>query len=135
MSRINPLYLVAFMLMMLFFVFFKLEESKSNQKQVREDFEKTNTLALDIVSLKKSWDLGSKNKAKLEKVLKASALRGVDIDKKYKRDSVTLSIKSLNHKHSEYLLNKLLNDSFEIKSMEIKRLNADGVSMKMEISL
>ncbi len=135
MTRVNPLYLLGLMLFLLIFVFVKLEDAKVEQLSVKENFEKTNTLALNIVSLKKSWSIGKKNKVKLEKILRASALRDSGIVKKYKRDSVSLSAEAMDYKTSQYLLNKLLNDSFVINTMKIRRLDDLSVSLKMEIAL
>ena len=135
MSRINPLYLLGLMLFLLVFVFVKLEDSKENQVSVKADYEKINTLALNIVSLKKTWSVGKKNKVKLEKLLRSGLLREAGIMKKYKRDSVTLSAESMGFKNSQYLLNKLLNDSFVIIGMKIKRLDEKTVSLKMDIKL
>ena len=123
------------MLFLLVFVYVKLESAKEDQVSVKADYEKINTLALNIVSLKKTWQVGKKNKVKLEKLLHAGALRDVDMIKKYKRDSVTLSAKTMTYKSSQYLLNKLLNDPFVITNMKIKRLDETTVSLKMEIAL
>ena len=135
MRQLNPLYLLGFSLFLLILVLFKLGESKENQHYVKEQYEKTNTLALNIVALKKSWSIGKKNKVKLEKLLRSGVLRDADISKKYKRDSVRIDAASLNYKQSQYLMNKLLNESFVIKSMKLKRLDEEVLSLRMEIML
>lgn len=135
MRQINPLYISLLFVVVLLLVFMKLDSAKEEHNRAKSDLVKTEMMAKHIVALKRNWDDGKARERALNKVLKASVLRNAGLSRKRKGKIITLSTKKVDARAVEFLLNKLLNGTYAIRSMQLRRLNNEYASMRMEIEL
>jgi hypothetical protein len=134
-KQINPLYLALFLFALLGFVVFKLDGAQEAQRLARDDLSKTETTAEEIVALKRSWDDAKKTKSSLARLLRASQLQSAAIKQTKKQGLMVLESKAIKADAANYLLNKLLNGAYTLKTMRIKRLDSETASLYLEVSL
>ena len=133
MNRINPLYIGLLLSIVIIFLVFKLSGAKSDLQEAKEAYVKTSKIAINLSGLKSAYADKKKLKASLRRILALSAIRQANISKDEKKSSVKLSCASMDKKTLNMLMGKLLNASYNITSMKIKRLSKERVSFKMEI--
>jgi len=133
MNRINPLYVGLLLALGIVFLAFQLGGAKSDLKEAKEEYAKTSKIATNLSGLKSTYADRKKLKASLRRILALSGVRQANITKDEKKSGVKLSSKSMDKKALNTLMGKLLNSSYNITSMKIKRLSEDRVSFKMEI--
>jgi len=133
MNRINPLYVGLLLSIVIIFLVFKLSGAKSDLQEAKEAYVKTSKIAINLSGLKSAYADKKKLKASLRRILALSAIRQANISKDEKKSSVKLSCASMDKKTLNMLMGKLLNASYNITSMKIKRLSKERVSFKMEI--
>jgi hypothetical protein len=133
MNRINPLYVGVLLSFVIIFLLFKLSGAKSDFQEAKEAYTKTSKIAINLSGLKGTYANKKKLQASLRRILALSAIRQANISKDEKKSSVKLSSQSMDKKALNVLMGKLLNGSYNITSMKIKRLSKERVSFKMEI--
>lgn len=135
MKQINPLYVALLLLAALVVVTVKLYQSNQMQKEAIASLHETETMAKRIVALKKTWDENKKNVITLERLLKSPMLRNVEITQQKKQDRLILKAERIDKKSADYLLNKLLNGSYTISVLKIRRLGEQEASFHVEVAL
>lgn len=135
MRQVNPLYIALMLIAVLAVVGFRLDSAKQTQLQAKAELEKTQVMAKRIEALKKSWDKGKMMRKELDRLLKSSPLRNAGIESKEQRGSVAITAKKIDAKAAEYLLNKLLNGTYVIKTLSLKRLDAETGALHVEIAI
>ncbi len=135
MKQINPLYIILLLVVILFVVLFKLMQTKAELHEVHNSFYENKEMVHDIVNLRQSWDNQKATKNTLTRILKSSQLRNVGVVQRVKRDQIELHSSSLDAKSASYLINRLLNEPFVIKSMKIRRISKEHASLDVEIRL
>lgn len=135
MKQINPLYIILLLVVILFVVLFKLTQTKSELHEAHNNFYKNKEMVHNIVDLRQSWDNKKGTKNTLARILKSSQLRNAGIIQRVKRDQIELHCSAMDSKSASYLINRLFNESFVIKSMKIRRLNKERASLDVEIKL
>lgn len=127
--------MMALLVLILVFVMVKLDSASQAQNEALSDLAKTEKMAKRITTLKRVWDKPKATKKELSQLLKARPLKGAQIIRKNQRGAVSLKAKSLNTYQMGYLLSKLFNGTYIIKSYRLKRLSEEKASLEMEISL
>lgn len=135
MRQINPLYVMALLVLALVFVMIKLNATTQYQNEALSDLAKTEKMAKRITTLKRVWDRPKATKKELSQLLKARPLRGAEIVRKNQRGGIVLKAKALNTQQMGYLMSKLFNGAYTIKSYRLKRLSEEKASLEMEISI
>lgn len=135
MKQINPLYVMALLVLILLFVIVRLTSATSAQNEAIASLEKTEKMAKRITTLKRTWEKPTATKKAIARLMKSSVLRGAAVKQKHSKGGLSLKATALNRHQMEYLIGKLFNGSFTIKSYEIKRLSEEKASLNMEISL
>lgn len=133
MNRMNPLYVGVLLLFVIIFLLFKLGGAKDELSEVKEEYAKTAKLATSLSGLKNIYANSKKSKKALRKILALSSLRSANIMQNDKKSNIILTASSMDKKSLNLLMGKLLNASYNITSMQIRKLSNDKVSMKMEI--
>lgn len=133
MNRVNPLYIGILLLLILAFVSFKLSEVKSDLKDAKDDYKKTLILAIDLSSLKEVYADKAKLKESLQRILKQPYLRSSNIVQVFKDSGATISSQSIDIDALNLLMGKILNASFNVVSLDIKKLSDTNASLDMEI--
>lgn len=135
MRQINPLYIILLLVVILFVVLFKLMQTKTELHEAHNSFYKDKEMVHAIVDLRQSWENEKGTKNTLTRILKSSQLRSAGIIQRIKRDQIELHAGSMDAKSASYLINRLLNEAFVIKSLKIRRLNKERASLDAEIRL
>ena len=135
MKQINPLYIILLLVVILFVVLFKLMQTKTELHEAHNSFYKNKEMVHDIVDIRQSWDNDKNTKNTLTRILKSSLLRNAGVVQRSKRDTIELHSSSMDSKSASYLINRLLNEPFVIRSMKIRRLSKERASLDVEIRL
>ena len=133
MSRINPLHIIGLLLVILLFIFFKLNGIKEELVQVKQTLSQTQQLSKEVVALKKVYGDKKRIKRELQKILRYSTLRSANIQKEYKKSGVLLTCESIELAPLNTLMSKLLNNSFHIERLKIKKLSDKTAQLHLEI--
>lgn len=135
MRQINPLYISLLLVVVLVIVFTKLHNTKDDYNESKNDLKKTEMMAKRLVALKRNWGEDRRKEEALLRVLKSSILREADLKKKRDGKILTITAEKADAKAVEFLLNKLMNGTFAIRSMRIRALDDAFASLHVEILL
>jgi len=132
-NKINPLHIGLLLIVLLVFMIFQLSKVKTELGQEKDTYNQTRTLALDLYGLKKVYTNKQQIQKSINRILRLSALRSAKIEKKLTRSGVILSSLSMDKYAVNAFMSKILNGSYMIYSMKIKKLDANKVALKVEI--
>ncbi len=135
MRQINPLYISLLFFVVLLIVFIKLNGAKAEHNEAKNDLIKTEMMAKRMVALKRNWGEDKGRERALERMLKASLLRDAALVKKREGKMITVTSRKVDARALEFLLNKLFNGTYAIKTLDIRRLDDEYASLRMEIGL
>lgn len=133
MNRINPLHIILLLIVMFLFLVVKLNGAKSALKEEQDRYQKTLTLANELTSLRKSYFDKVTVQRGINSILSQSILRSANIKKKVSNRNILLSAEALDLASLNYLMSKILNGSYVIGELKIKRVDDEKASLKMEI--
>jgi len=133
MKNINPLHLIVLLLVLTVFLYFKLDSAKDELADVKESHQETLHLATQLKDLNNVYADKKRVEKALSIILKQHSLRSAKIEQEQKNNGVVISSNSMNKIALNSLMGKLLNGSYKIHSLSIKRLSDTKVSFKMEI--
>ncbi len=133
MNRINPLHVGALLVVILIFVVLKLNGAKEELQDTKSSYEETLTIATELNGLSEIYSDKKDVKKSLTRILKQSSLKSANIDKKFGKSSVVISSESMDKTALNSLMGKILNGSYDVTALKIKRLSDIHVSLKMEI--
>jgi len=133
MNRINPLHIGALLIVVLAFFIFNLGKVKEELHHDNILYKETLTLSTHLVGLRDVY--GDKNaiKKSINRILHQSSLRSAKIAKKITSTGLKISSESMDRRALNSLMGKILNGSYNIASLKIKRLSDKTASLKMEI--
>lgn len=135
MKQINPLYIALLLIAALAVVTLKLNDAQEAQKRSVAALQESESTAKRIVALQKEWDDGKASRAKFDRILDAAPLRGIDFNRQNKPDRIIISAETIEKRAADYLLNKLFNGAFVIRSLKLRRLDDRQASLQLEVSL
>lgn len=133
MNRINPVYIVALLTILLSLVVYKLDAAKSELEENKVSFKVTQDLAVKLVSLKDVYADQTKIKQSLQRVLNDPSLSSADLDTKFKTASVSINAQGIDLRRLNLLLGKLLNTAYVVESMKLKSVSDTKADLQMEI--
>ena len=134
MNRINPLHIGVLLIVVLMFFIFKLGEAKKEFHDTNTLYKETLSLSRELVGLREVY--GDKNaiKKSINRILHQSSLKSANIVKKITSSGLKISSESMDRRALNSLMGKILNGSYNIASLKIKRLSDKTASLKMEIN-
>jgi len=134
MNRINPLYIGAFLVIILMAIAFKLVDARAELATAKEAYKETAKLSTELSSLKKIYASNKLSRKKiLLKILQLSSLKSANIEKINKKSTTVLSSQSMDKTALNTLMGKLLNASFNLTNIKIKKLSQDKATLYLEI--
>lgn len=133
MNRINPLYTGILLLLVVIFIGVKLSNAKDELQKAKSRLNDVQTLVNEINGLKGAYANKNMKKKTLLQTLSQPVLNAAQIEKKLTRSSIKISSKSIDLRALNYLLGKVLNDTYNVTSLQIKRLSDTKSSLEMEI--
>jgi len=133
MNRVNPIHIIALLIVLLLFVMFKLGNAREELADAKASYATTVLLADKIKGLKSNYFNKTKVQKELNKLLRRSTLRSANIVKKVTHSSMTLSSENMNIRSLNFLLGKILNGTYVVSELKIKRLSDKTAAMRLEI--
>jgi len=133
MNQINPLQIGALLAVIIAFLFFNLHGVKRELVEATTSYKQSEKLAVEVSSLKAVYANKKKTKNALNRILSQGSLRAAALDVKRNKKSIKISAKSIETKVLNSLMGKILNGSYNITTLKIKRLSETKASLNMEI--
>ena len=133
MNRVNPLHVGILLCVLFVFVLFKLSEAKEELREAKKDYKETMKVATKLDSIAKTYSGKKAAIQALQRILKQSSLKSAEIEQKIGSSSIVLSSNSMSKTALNSLMSKILNGSYKIVSLKIKKLSKKTASLEMEI--
>jgi len=133
MNQINPLHIGGLLLVLMMFLFFKLGVVNDEIVEADLAFKESEKLAVNLSALKRIYKDTKKSKKKLYKILQNRSLKSENLTVKELKKSIKISAQSISSSSLNYLMGKILNDSFNITMLKVKKLSREKASFEMEI--
>jgi len=133
MNRLNPLYIVIFFVMILLFTLFQLSSAKKELGVSELAYKETLALSTKLSTLRKTYGDKMKVKKSLNRILSQSSLKEAKISKKVTSSSMIISSESIKLNELNSLMSKILNGSYQISKLSIKRLDNKNANLNMVI--
>jgi hypothetical protein len=135
MSKINPLYLLAFFVLATFLMIYKTTSTQDAIININENNIQKETDGKQIQVLKNHWKDSSVIQKRIEAILTHSTYAGKVVKKEKKRNSYVFELQELDERALDSFSNKILNEYIVIKKMNIQRYSDSNASVFMECSL
>lgn len=133
MNQINPLHIAVLLLTLLVFLSMQLGQKKEELLEANKAYQETLALASKVGSLNQIYKDKKRVKKSLFRVLKQPSLKFIKIQQKVMKSGVILTGASMNKKELNSLMGKIMNGSYNISALKIKKIAKDKVSFMMEI--
>lgn len=133
MNKINPLYVVAIVVVITLFALFQLQNTKEELTQIKSEYSEVKALSTELVGLKRAYGDSKKSKKALQRILRASLLKRADVKSVFSKSRVKISAPSIDKKSLNYLMSKILNGAYNITALSIEKLSDTKASLNMEI--
>jgi len=133
MNRINPLYIGLSLVVLLSFISYKLNMVTNEYDVAKSEYKETLALANELKSLKNVYGDKKRVKKSLQKILNHSSLRVSEINKSFTKSTLKIDAKTIDVKALNFLMGKLLNGTYQITNIKIKKLSDLRVSLELEI--
>jgi hypothetical protein len=121
MSRINPLYVLLFAVLLFIYSAIMLNSVDLTLKDERIKFKNYSKIASRYHHLKDAWKNGDVTKKKIDRILKLYNIKDATINKSYK--GLSIKIDNINANISHKFINKILNETIIVYSFKIKKKN------------
>jgi len=135
MNQINPLHIGGLLGILILFLFFQLSNIKTELKEANKEYKKNEKLAVDLSSLKAVYADKKRTKKALERILSQASIKKAKLSIQRDKKSMKISSQSIETKVLNSLMGKILNSSYKITSLKIKKLSETKASLNLEIQL
>ena len=133
MNRFNPLYVGILLLLLLAFFVMQLAEAKKELHEEKKLYEKSLQLALETSALKKAFADKTKEKREILRILTSSVLKNADVKKKLTNSGIYISAKNMDRNALNYFMGKILNATFVITKLQIKKTSENKATLEVKI--
>jgi len=133
MNRINPAYIGVLLVMLLAMSLYLLNSAKDTLKESKQSFKETKKIATEIKSLKNAYANEVVTKKNIIRLLADKSLKSAEIKTEYKNSGVKISSKNMNKKALDVLMGKVLNSSYDVRSLKIKSITQEIAELELEI--
>ena len=133
MNRINPVYILVLLFVVLLMLMYKLDTTKEQVKDTLVEYKSTEALAVKLSSLKEVYADKVNTKNSLQKILRHSSLKSISLQTKFKKSSLLITAKSIDKNSLNLLVSKLVNNSFIINKMKVRKISENSAELSMEI--
>jgi len=133
MNNINPLHIGALLIVTLIFSLFELHGTKNRLEDAKQEYRSVEKIAIEVNSIKKVYADKNKIRNSISRILKQPLLKPAQLNIKRSKESIKIESKSINSIALNSLIGKVLNGSFNITELKIKKIDKENASLKMEI--
>ncbi len=131
-KRINPLFLVGALFLILILLWVGVQSTRLNIEQDRIDLANYEAKAKGLKDLKSSWD-SKKTFSKINSIISGLNLKS-KTNLKDSPGKIYMDAKNLDKKQIDLLAKKILNETFEIAKINIKRIDDKNLELHIEVS-
>ncbi|XPV67454.1 MAG: hypothetical protein ACNI25_09010 [Halarcobacter sp.] len=121
MSKLNPIYILAFIATIFILSIILVINKKSDFENMSSDYYQINSSAKNFNEYKTTWFDKNRVKTRLDRLLKSSSFRNEKILKSENSNLIKVKIESNKQNILEQFLNRVLNDKFIIKKIELEK--------------
>lgn len=121
MKRINPIYILALIVTFFILSFSLLSDKKDEYQELNKQFLSLNEKAKNFKEYNQNWFNEKRVQKKIDTIVKSSSFRKEKILKTQNKNSVRVKIESDNPKVLNKFLNRVLNEKFRFKKLEIQK--------------
>ncbi len=132
MTKVNPLHIVALLVVLILFLLFQIVGVKKQLITTADSLHQSKEIALKTVAYKELYNKEKVKKA-LERILRQSSLKNANIIVQRDKERLTMKAKSLSLGTLNSLMSKIFNGAYTISRLSIKRVDAQHASLQMEI--
>jgi len=133
MNRLNPLYIGLFLLLLLVFSIMQLIDVKKELHKEKNLYEKTLKISLDTSALKKAFANKTKEKKEILRILSHPILKSANITKEVTSSDIHISAKNMDINALNFFMGKILNATFNITMLQIKKINENKATLEVKI--
>jgi len=133
MNRLNPLYIGIFLLLLLVFSIIKLIDVKKELHEEKNLYEKTLKISLDTSALKKAFANKEREKREILHILSHPILKDANIKKEVTSSGIHISANNMDIKALNYFMGKILNATFNITMLKIRKINENKSTLEVKI--
>ncbi|WP_304546060.1 hypothetical protein [Sulfurimonas microaerophilic] len=133
MNQVNPLHIGALLVTVLLFLFFKLNTLKEELLEAKLQYQESKKVAVKLNGLEEVYGDQKKINSSIQRVLRQPSLKSAELTQKTTKDSIKITTESMNADALNSLMGKVLNGSYNISALNIKKLGDDKASLEMEI--
>lgn len=133
MNRINPLYVGILAILLLLFFTLKLATLQESLKNEKRAYKETLGVATNLQGLKAAYADKMGVRKSINRLLRQRILKSANIEKKLKSKGLVLSAKSVTLQQLNFFMGKIVNGSYKIGLLKIKRISKERASFRLEI--
>jgi hypothetical protein len=133
MNQLNPLHIGALFLAILAYLFFTLSGVKTELNEAKLSYRESEEVAITLSSLKETYADKQATKQSLQRVLAQPSLKAANLETKETKTSTKISSKSMDTAALNSLMGKILNGSYNLSELKIKKLSETTAWVAMEI--
>ena len=133
MNQINPLHIGSLFITLLAFLIFQLNGVKTELAEAKSEFQKSEKVAINLSSLKAVYANKKRTKKGVAHILAQNYLRSTKLNIKRTKKFISISSSSIDAKALNSLMGKILNGSYKISELKIKKLSETKASLFLEI--
>lgn len=133
MRQVNPLHVLLLLTVFILFLFYQLQETQATFHDAKEQLAKTKDVAYQLNALKKEYANKEYVVRTITRLLHQSILKSATITKEQKSDVIVLHAKKLSKRQLQRVLTKILNSTYKIKALHIKRVDEKSVDVDVEV--
>lgn len=133
MRQVNPLHVLLLLTVFILFLFYQLQETQATFHDAKEQLAKTKDVAYQLNALKKEYANKEYVVRTITRLLHQSILKSATITKEQKSDAIVLHAKKLSKRQLQRVLTKILNSTYKIKALHIKRVDEKSVDVDVEV--
>ena len=135
MNRINPLYIILFLLLLLFLLVYKNASIKSKIQNQQKLNSKILSQAKEIDSLKRAFKNRKRDKTTFKSILSHPHIKRFVTQQSITDKKLSAKLDNLNKRAFDALSSKLFNSTLKIDSFSFKRLNEHNISVEFGVAL
>lgn len=133
MNRINPLHIIALLIVLTLFIYIELGKIKSELIEEKKSYITSESIAKELRSYKQFY--GDKNHVQraLQKILSQHSLQKAKLKTSYTKQGVKIESNAIDLYSLNSFVSKIFNGAYKIQSLQIKAIDNKNAKLKMEI--
>lgn len=133
MNQINPLHVGALLVTVLLFMFFKLSSYQKELVAIQTEYKQSSKVATQLSTLDDIYANSTKIKSSLERLLRQPSLKSAEIKTSVGKNSYKISSDAISAAALNSLMGKILNGSYNVTALSIKKISQEKAKLEMEI--